>query len=72
MRTVVIVLLDPAGDAALGLVEFLIFVEPHLLFFQTAMKPFDVTVALGMVVGRGQMRGQTGLAPLFSPDVGTR
>jgi hypothetical protein len=33
MRTVVIVLLDPAGDAQLGLVEVLIFVEPHLLFF---------------------------------------
>src|SRR5258708_34821833 len=51
MRTVVIVLLDPACDAQLGLVEVLIFVEPHLLFFQAAMESFDVTVALGMVVG---------------------
>jgi hypothetical protein len=33
MRTVVIVLLDPACNAPLGLIEVLIFVEPHLLFF---------------------------------------
>jgi hypothetical protein len=33
MRTVVVVLLDPAGDAVSGLIEVLIFVEPHLLFF---------------------------------------
>ena len=51
MRTVVIVLLDPASDAQHGLVEALVLVEPHLLFFQAAMKPFDVAVALGMVVG---------------------
>ena len=50
MRTVVIVLLDPARDAQPGLGEVLIFVEPHLLFFQAAMEPFDVAVALGMVV----------------------
>ena len=56
MRTVVIVLLDPAGDAQLGLVEVLIFVEPHLLFFQAAMEPLDVTVALGMVVSRAPVR----------------
>ncbi len=29
MRTVVIVLLDPAGDAQFGLVEALVLVEPH-------------------------------------------
>jgi hypothetical protein len=56
MRTIVIVLLDPAGDAQLGLFEVLIFVEPHLLFFQAAMEPLDITVALGMVVGRAPMR----------------
>jgi hypothetical protein len=33
MRTVVIVLLDPACDALLGVIEVLVFVEPHLLFF---------------------------------------
>jgi hypothetical protein len=33
MRTVVIVLLDPAGDALLGLIEVLVLVEPHLLFY---------------------------------------
>jgi len=56
MRTVVIVLLDPAGDALLGLIEVLIFVEPRLLFFQAAMEPLDVTVALGMVVSRAPVR----------------
>ena len=55
MRTVVIVLLDPASDAQLGLVEVLVFVEPHLLFFQAAMEPLDVTVSLGMVVSRAPM-----------------
>ena len=33
MRTVVIVLFDPARDALLGLIEGLIFVEPYLLLF---------------------------------------
>ena len=56
MRTVVIVLLDPASDALLGLVEALVLVEPHLLFFQAAMKPLDITVALGMVVSRAPVR----------------
>ena len=56
MRTVVIVLLDPARNALFGLVEVLIFVEPHLLFFQAAMEALDVTVALGMVVSRASMR----------------
>ena len=61
MRTVVIVLLDPARDAQLRLSEVLVFVEPHLLFFQAAMEPFDVAVALGMVVGGAPMRdAQTG------------
>jgi len=50
MRTVVIALLDPASDAQLGVVEVLRLVEAHLLFFQAAMKPFDVAVALGVVV----------------------
>jgi hypothetical protein len=56
MRTVVIVLLDPASDALLGLVEALVLVEPHLLFFQAAMEPLDITVALGMVVSRAPVR----------------
>ena len=55
MRTVVIVLLDPTSDAQLGLVKVLVFVEPYLLFFQAAMEPFDVAVALGMVVGGAPM-----------------
>lgn len=38
MRTVVIVLFDPAGDAQLGLVKILVLVESHLLFFQAAMR----------------------------------
>lgn len=47
VRTVVIVLLDPASDALPGLIESLILVEPHLLFFQAAMEPLDVAVAFG-------------------------
>ena len=56
MRAVVIVLGDPVSDAPLGLVEVLVLVEPHLLFLQAAMKPFDVAIALGMVVSRTPMR----------------
>ena len=56
MRTVVIVLLDPASDAQLGLVEALVLVEPHLLFFQSAMESLDITIALGMVVSRAPVR----------------
>jgi hypothetical protein len=41
MRTVVTVLLDPASDAQLGLVEVLVLVESHLLFSQAAKEPFD-------------------------------
>ena len=36
MRMVAIVLLDPASEAQFGLVEGLVLVEPHLLFFQAA------------------------------------
>ena len=51
MRTVVIVLLDPARDAQLRLGEVLIFVEPHLLFFQAAIGDRSMlAAALGMVV----------------------
>jgi hypothetical protein len=50
MRRVVIALLDPASDAQLGVVEVLRLVEAHLFFFQAAMKPLDVAVALGVVV----------------------
>ena len=56
MRTVVIVLLDPARDAQLRLGEVLVLIEPHLLFFQAAMKAFDVTVALGMVISGAPVR----------------
>ena len=50
MRTVVMERLEPAGDPQLRLGQVLIVVDPHLLFFQAAMEPFDVAVALGMVV----------------------
>ena len=62
MRTVVIVPLDPARDALLGLVEVLVFVEPHLLFFQAAMKPFDVAAALGPYIPCPVLLGCTTLA----------
>src|ERR1039458_9408322 len=56
MRTVVIVLFDPTSDAQLGLVEVLVLVEPHLLFFQAAMESLDVTIALGMVISGAAVR----------------
>ena len=52
MRTVLVVLLDPARDAAVGVLEVLVLVEPHLLFLQAAVEAFDVAVALGLIIRR--------------------
>jgi len=56
MRPVVIVLLDPANDAAPRFVQCAVLREPDLLFFQTAMEPFDIAVALRVMIGRAAMR----------------
>jgi hypothetical protein len=72
MRTVVIVLFDPTSDALLGLGEVLVLVEPHLLFFQAAMKLFDVAVALGMVVGRAPVRDAQSIQSFDIKSTGRR
>ena len=50
MRTVLVILLDPARDAGGGLIETLVLVEPHLFFLQAAVEAFDVAVALGVII----------------------
>ena len=57
MRPVVIVLLDPTGDAGASLFQAPILRRPHFFFLQAAMEPFDVAVALGMVVSRAPAGG---------------
>jgi len=54
-----IVLLDPASDAGLSFFHAAIFRRPHFLFLQAAMEPFDVAVALRVMVGRPPMRDRT-------------
>ncbi len=51
MRTVVIVLLDPTPDNALGLIEVLVFVEPHLLFFFSFVTVGERAVPAGILGG---------------------
>ena len=51
-----IVLLDPAGDAFSRFFQAAILRGPHFLFLQAAMKPFDVAVALRMMIGRAALR----------------
>jgi hypothetical protein len=56
MRSIVIVLFDPACDAAARFLHVAILRRPHLFFLQAAMEPFDVAVALRMVIRRPAMR----------------
>ena len=56
VRPVVIVLLDPAGDAGLCFFHAAIFRRPDFLFLQAAMEPFDVAVAFRVMVSRAPMR----------------
>ena len=56
MRPVVIVLLDPTSDRCPRFFQAPILRRPDFFFFQAAMKPFDVAIALGMVVGRAAVR----------------
>src|ERR1700691_5751310 len=55
MRSVVIVLLDPASDAAPCFFQAPILRRPDFLFFQTAMEPFDVAVAFRVMIRRPPM-----------------
>jgi hypothetical protein len=79
MRPVVIVLLDPASDAAARFLQGPIFRAPDFLLLQAAMEPFDVAVALWVMIGRAPVRdaeppglgeghptaGQAGSTPAF-------
>ena len=55
MRPVVIVLLDPAGDAAPRFFHAPILRRPNFLFLQAAMEPLDVAVAFRVMIGRAAM-----------------
>jgi len=56
MRPVVIVLLDPACDRRSRFLHGTVLRGPHFFFLQTAMKAFDITVALRVIIGRASMR----------------
>ncbi len=51
-----IVLLDPARDAAARFVQVAILRRPDFLLLQAAMEPLDVAVSLRMMVRRAPMR----------------
>ena len=55
VRPVVIVLLDPASDAGACFFQAPILRRPHFFFLQAAMDPFDVAVALRVMIGRAAM-----------------
>ena len=50
MRLVVIVLFDPASDAAPRFSQVSILCRPHFLFLQAAVGTFDVAVAFRVMV----------------------
>ena len=51
-----IVLLDPASNAGPRFVQAAVLRGPDFLFFQAAMEPFDVAVALRVMKRRPLMR----------------
>jgi hypothetical protein len=55
VRPVVIVLLDPTSDAGPHFIQATILRRPHFFFLQAAMEPFDVAVALRVMIGRSPM-----------------
>src|SRR5271156_2406838 len=55
MRPVVIVLLDPAGDAGPRFFQAPILCRPDFFFLQAAMEPFDVAVTFRVMIGRPAM-----------------
>src|SRR5215467_10820335 len=70
MRPVVIVLVQVAADVFSRLAETAIFRRPHFLFLQAAMEPFDVAVALRMVIRRAAMRDAEPRQRLHEPRRG--
>ncbi len=67
MRPVVIVLLDPTSDAGTGFLHASIFRRPDFLFLETAMEPFDVAVALRVMIGRAPVRNAQPIECLDEP-----
>jgi len=68
MRPVVIVLLDPTSNAGSRFIQAAILGRPDFLFLQAAMEPFDVAVALRVMIGRAAM-DDAELSRLFTgPD----
>ena len=55
VRPVVIVLLDPTSDRCSRFFQAPVLCRPDFLFFQAAMEPFDVAVALRVMIGRPPM-----------------
>ena len=50
-----IVLLDPAGDGGSRFFQAAILGRPDFLFLQAAMEPFDVAIALRVMIRRASM-----------------
>jgi hypothetical protein len=55
MGPVVIVLLDPVCDRGSRFLHVAVLCGPHFFFLQTAMKAFDITVSLRVIIGRASM-----------------
>src|SRR6266436_5075972 len=67
MRPVVIILLDPTSDAGTRFFHAAIFRRPDFLFLQAAMEPFDVAVALRVMVGGPSVRDAQPVERLDEP-----
>src|SRR5450755_212070 len=67
MRPVVIVLLDPTGDAGTRFFHASILRRPDFFFLQAAMEPLNVAVSLGVMVGRATMRDAQPVERLDEP-----
>src|ERR1700722_15687768 len=66
MRPVVIIFLDPTSDRCSRFFQAPILRRPDFLFFQAAVEPFDVAVALWVMIRRASMRNAQ---PVQSLDV---
>src|SRR5580698_736034 len=67
MRSVVIVLFDPASDAGPRLVQASILRRPDFLFLQAAVEPFDAAVALRVMIRGAAMRDAQPVQGLDEP-----
>ena len=51
-----IVFLDPRGDVGMCFFQAAVFGRPDFPFLHAAMEPFDVAIALGMMIRRAAVR----------------